>query len=1022
MGLLDDVMSMVNSGGDIAKSKQDYGEILANSAAKYGIPDKLPILQRMLQAESGGNPNAKSPKGASGLMQLMPGTARSLGVKNINDPQENIDAGVRYFAEQLKAFGDDSLALAAYNAGPGRVIKANGIPNIKETKNYVNKILAPISGKMGGGFNDPRGDRLHYGGDISAAAGTEFVAPTRLKITHVRDQMSNSPGGMVWGTDPTTGLQFKFHHVMPGVKVGALIEAGQPLGSLSSISGPHLDMKVFDPKKNEYVNWIDSNKLKRGDTFAQGQDMGTIGSPETAAMVADVSGQATPSVPIQQNPQKTQTISDILSGLSQSMGPSEAAAAEPPKSNSFLDEIMKEVNQDVKPEGIRQETLKMQPSKIPPATGGTLEPVNAPDFNTMVNVATVDAPKAKFRLLAKHFFPKMNPDEAAKRFYIDNQGNMLYVDENDQTRKVNPDTLTGKLKGVAADIIGRTPEIAAGMVNPLLTFPASIVRQQIGKSFLGDEPKGVIGEAAEAGKETLGALAGYGIGKGMSAGINKGLRATSRTGELGKIVSQDSPFFNPQEAQRIINEGRKFGIDLTAPEVMNSPTLRALWANLAKTPGLPAERIAKFIEEVRTPQVMKAIQRELDLIHPEKSIFTGGAMAKGAAEGMKESLDTARKTAVSPLYKKAFQSADDVDLNPVIAQVDDLLNKVGPNTDQAAHLTKIRNKLLDKPAKDPNTGDMIEKPLTKLETIHNVKEELDGMFKDQEVLKAFGKRQERNLFNIKDTLLSQMDAASPEYAAARAENIIRMKPLNQLLHGDPNIHPKDKKNAKTLINKLISLDENQTEKAHTIIFDNTSPEQIGAARRWFDASGANDEWNALVRSRLQAKLDKVNNETGNQGAIFRNKVFNTLERQKLKEAMEPAQFKRFSDFMDVLDKTRRIIYTNSETAFQLSTEKAIGENISGWRGIVLDTLKAYGVLTAPFNPKNAKEILTKQWSPQQADKFLTAMIDDPTIARRLSKIKQLPPTAKTVIETGALFSGILGEESIDKPIDIPRQK
>src|SRR5574343_553180 len=153
MDFLDSLMQEISpdytpSGGNIAKSKQDHSEILANAAAKYGIPDKLPILQRMLQAESGGNPNAKSPKGARGLMQLMPGTARSLGVKNINDPQENIDAGVRYFKEQLDAFGDDALALAAYNAGPGRVIKANGIPNIKETKNYVNKILAPISGKM----------------------------------------------------------------------------------------------------------------------------------------------------------------------------------------------------------------------------------------------------------------------------------------------------------------------------------------------------------------------------------------------------------------------------------------------------------------------------------------------------------------------------------------------------------------------------------------------------------------------------------------------------------------------------------------------------------------------------------------------------------------------------------------------------------------------------------------------------------------------------------------------------------
>ena len=131
---------------DYTEDTPDLSAILSDAATRHGLSEKLPLLQRIMQAESGGKVNAVSPKGARGPMQLMPGTAKALGVKNIDDPYENIDAGVRYFKEQSDTFGDDALALAAYNAGPGRVKRAGGIPNIKETQNYVKNILAPCKG------------------------------------------------------------------------------------------------------------------------------------------------------------------------------------------------------------------------------------------------------------------------------------------------------------------------------------------------------------------------------------------------------------------------------------------------------------------------------------------------------------------------------------------------------------------------------------------------------------------------------------------------------------------------------------------------------------------------------------------------------------------------------------------------------------------------------------------------------------------------------------------------------------
>jgi hypothetical protein len=107
-------------------------------AERQGIDPSLVL--RVLQTESGGRAGAVSPKGATGPMQLMPGTAKDLGV-NINDPLDNIRGGVRYLAQQLKSFGSPDLALAAYNAGPGNVRKYGGVPPFQETQNYVGKIM-----------------------------------------------------------------------------------------------------------------------------------------------------------------------------------------------------------------------------------------------------------------------------------------------------------------------------------------------------------------------------------------------------------------------------------------------------------------------------------------------------------------------------------------------------------------------------------------------------------------------------------------------------------------------------------------------------------------------------------------------------------------------------------------------------------------------------------------------------------------------------------------------------------------
>jgi len=141
--------------GAVKSAKADLTTIIGDASTHSRID--ADFIASVIRAESGNNPRAVSRKGAQGLMQLMPQTANTLGVKDSFDPAENVDGGVRYLRELLLRYdGDAAKALAAYNAGPQRVQQYGGVPPYSETRAYVKRVITDYNRKKTGAAKQPK--------------------------------------------------------------------------------------------------------------------------------------------------------------------------------------------------------------------------------------------------------------------------------------------------------------------------------------------------------------------------------------------------------------------------------------------------------------------------------------------------------------------------------------------------------------------------------------------------------------------------------------------------------------------------------------------------------------------------------------------------------------------------------------------------------------------------------------------------------------------------------------------------
>lgn len=229
------------------QAPQTMEDIFQNASRKYGVP--INLLKAVAKAESDFNPKAVSKAGAQGVMQLMPGTARELGVTDSFDPEQNIMGGAKYLRSMLDKYdGDAKLALAAYNAGANNVDKYNGIPPFKETQNYVVKVME----YAGRDLQLPSYSSSSYGFQTTKAGSDAFQAASSATSSYAQ--------AYAWGGGQTAfGMPAYGYYPTSGNPYAGMGMDSQTAGMYQNLYNSMQQFQTYT--KDDYLFYLEQLKM-----------------------------------------------------------------------------------------------------------------------------------------------------------------------------------------------------------------------------------------------------------------------------------------------------------------------------------------------------------------------------------------------------------------------------------------------------------------------------------------------------------------------------------------------------------------------------------------------------------------------------------------------------------------------------------------------------------------------------------------------------------------------------------------
>lgn len=519
------------------------------------------------------------------------------------------------------------------------------------------------------------------------------------------------------------------------------------------------------------------------------------------------------------------------------------------------------------------------------------------------------------------------------------------------------------------------------------------------------QKRGAFEQAKHVGQELGESAAGMMLGEGLGAvarPVVNWMAGKAPMQTIAKLIGHETSSWDKADIDLLLRLSREHGIDLTAPEVLNSPTLQNLWHSIANSPGSAAEKIRQWIVKIRNPQIEQAINRESGRLGRQMSVEETGGLLKEGAKGIESELMATRQAGAGPLYKSAFEGAGPVDVSPVLEIVDSQLGKYPSGTSGNTALNRARNLLVDTEG-NPNAN---------LEMLQKSRREIADMIaqKGQHKDLTLAKEDKMLLTKVKAGLDKQMYQASPEYKEADRTFAELSKPLNELIYGDARYLPREKR-TKTIIGKILDTDQNKLASAVDTVFKST-PDQIRSARRWFVDTGREDIWNQIVRGKLDKELGLLreslaNVQGGKLGFNYQQRVFRTRDDvEKLRASLSVNDFNHLKDFMNLLNRTERLAYSNSKTAMMQDTREAIDNLVLGPADVGVNLLdKAAWLANAVFHPHGTMRAMKAYRRPEKNAR-LADYLFDPELKLSIEQIMEMPPGKR--IEAFAKMLGRIG--------------
>lgn len=580
--------------------------------------------------------------------------------------------------------------------------------------------------------------------------------------------------------------------------------------------------------------------------------------------------------------------------------------------------------------------------------------------------------KAQIRYLAKQ---RGIPEDRYKVIndriaYQAKDGNFYY--EVPEASLKDPKTIAQGLAAGVGPSIPAVPSAAVGVLTApmMVTGPAGAAASTLATAGTASSMQAAREGLAHSimGQEVSPLrIAGEGISAATGQAIGAGL---TKFGERGLV--RDINQLDTRAAADVGAKAQAEGVALTPAEKTGLPSLAGQQKALGNLPQA-SDKMAAFYKG-RDKQVRSAVQRFLDRVSPIDSAEVAGETAAKTAKSAMRAVEKERADQASPFYKKAFAENPEVDVNSVISSIDDQLATAKGGIKTA--LERAKSFLYEG-----------EKPDTRLDALHQAKLAIDDMISNT-ADSSIGKTARRKLVEVKNELLDAMDKASPSYAEGRA------------IFAD--LSPNTQRVSEGLVGRVADLGE-QTYKnaARTFFGPSSGPRAIEEAKALMVKQDP-AAWQGVKRAHLQDLFEKAQTETmqgtSNTAGKFRQMVMgNMQQRERLKAALDPTEWKALSDLTLVLERASSVKQLGSDTAWNQEMMKVIRDDARPWYSRIVRNLNPAQAL------KSFDEWATERNLAKNADK-MADIITNPDAMKMLKEIKRLPPASiRARVLTGHLL-------------------